>query len=199
MRVAVINLKGGVAKSLTVGHLAYGLAQRGQTLVIDADAMNQSLLHWKRLNPDLPFEVVAPANLESAPDWEHLVIDTPPFDAAAVRAALSLADVAVVPVSPNMIEVGQIGPTQALFAEEKARRGRGKREQLREFYVLTSVRRTNDAGEVRAYLAGEGLPVMTAEVPLSVHIARAFGGEPYMGGVEPGKGYAAVLKELLGE
>lgn len=230
MRIAVINRKGGVAKSITAGHLAYGLAKKGTVLVIDADMENQSLVLWKQLYPDLPFEVVSPAEmrdldqkvgvirevraeavargdaytvgladreLASLEGWEHLVIDTPPFDAAAVRAALTLVDTVVVPVSPNMIEVGRVQPTQDLFDEERARRGSG--DDLREFYLLTSVRPTNDAGAARAYLEGQGLPVMAAQVPLSVHVSRSYGAEPYMNGFRPGEGYGAVLAELMGE
>lgn len=115
-------------------------------------------------------------------------MDTPPYDQDAVRVALSLADVVVVPVSPNLIEMAQLPATRALFDE-----ARQENPALREVYLLTKVRYTKDRLDVREALQDLGLTVLEAEIPMWVAISRAFGAAPDTEGP-----YAAVLEELSG-
>jgi chromosome partitioning protein len=45
MRIAVVNLEGGVGKTTTAVHLAAALADQGRTLLVDADE-HRSALSW---------------------------------------------------------------------------------------------------------------------------------------------------------
>lgn len=183
MKVAVANLKGGTGKTTSSVFIAAGLAKSGSTVLVDTDPQG-SAIQWREFAGTLPFSVVRAEDL--AGEWDHIVVDTPPYDQEAVRVALSLADVVVVPVSPNLIEMAQLPATRALF--EEAREGN---PALREVYLLTKVRYTRDRVDVREALEAMGLTVLEAEIPMWVAISRAFGEVP------DGQGpYAAVLEEL---
>lgn len=52
--IAVLNLKGGVAKTTTVANLAYELSAFGGTLLIDADKQGNSTEFYNQYNDDAP-------------------------------------------------------------------------------------------------------------------------------------------------
>lgn len=184
MKVAVANLKGGTGKTTSSVFIAAGLAKLGGTVLVDTDPQGSALQWQEFAGAALPFLVVRAEDLEG--EWDHIVVDTPPYDQQAIRVALSLVDVVVVPVSPNLIEMAQLPATRALF--EEARQGN---PALREVYLLTKVRYTRDRVDVREALEAMGLTVLEAEIPMWVAISRAFGEAPDEKGP-----YAAVLEEL---
>lgn len=199
MRVAVANLKGGTAKTVTSYFLAAGLSRRGRTLLADCDPQG-SALSWaagaEEAGGSVPFEVVGMAVKDVhrrikgvAGDYEHVVLDTPPGDLAIARAALLAADVALVAVPPTDIDLDRVMATLELVAEVEAL------NELSFRVLLTRVQRTaRDGRDARGEMEGMGLPVMRAEIPARVGYARAFG-EP----ISDLGAYEAVAAELLGE
>src|SRR5918997_3733773 len=110
MRTAVVNLKGGTAKSTTAMFLAAALSSRGRTLVVDCDPQGSAFTWAEDAEADggeLGFNVVSIPTRDLkkrvdrlAGDYEHVVLDTPPAELHILGAALHAAEGAVVAVSP---------------------------------------------------------------------------------------------------
>jgi cellulose biosynthesis protein BcsQ len=87
--ISIANNKGGVGKTTTALHLAAGLAQRGQAvLVVDADASNSSSLCWSRAKEggEAPFQVIGMSQpvihkelptLLTRSSYDYVIIDCP--------------------------------------------------------------------------------------------------------------------------
>ena len=199
MKVAVANLKGGTAKTVTSYFLATALAGRGRTLLVDCDPQG-SALSWAEAAEEgggnVPFEVVGLAVKDVhrrvkglAGDYEHVVLDTPPGEISIARSAMLAADTVLVAIPPTDIDVDRVMATLELVAEVEP-----LNEDLTFRVLLTRVLgNTRDGRDTRAEMGGMGLPVMRTEIPARVGYSRAFG-EP----VGDLGAYADVADELLG-
>ena len=130
----IATLKGGVRKSTTAMFLAFVAAQRDRNvLVIDADHGTQGVTDWAThvyANDDeLPFDVaqwapsvgiLAPFVMKKARETEAdlVIIDVGGEAPEVLRQAAILANVVVSPTGAEHAEVGRIGATQAILAEE---------------------------------------------------------------------------------
>jgi len=199
VKVAVVNLKGGTAKTVTSYFLATAFSQRGRTLLVDCDPQG-SALSWAAAaeegGGEVPFEVVGMAVRDVhrrikgvAGDYEHVVLDTPPLELPIVRTALLAADTVLVAIPPTDIDLDRVMATLELVAEVEAVNGLTFRVLLTR--VLGTAR---DGRDARAEMEGMNLPVMGVEIPARVGYSRAFG-EP----VEDLGPYDAVAAEILGE
>ena len=191
--VAVVSLKGGVGKTITAVHLAAGLAQRGRTLLVDADPY-RSALHWsEQAGAAFPCEVVTLSGRSL--HWQlpalgrgrhHIVIDTPPNDEAAARGAILAADSIVVPVGPGRMDLDRLVDTMDLVAEVSAT------HPVATHVLVTRVRpATRSSREVKATLQRLRLPVLETQIPLREAYTQAFGAPP-----APHVDYAGVLAEI---
>lgn len=112
--VAVVNQKGGCGKTTVAMQLAGTWARDGkrQVLVVDADPQGTAT-RWSASAPDegFPATVVGLAAsgrelhrevLKLAPKYDLVVIDCPPaVDMPHPKSALSIADLAIIPVIPS--------------------------------------------------------------------------------------------------
>jgi chromosome partitioning protein len=177
MRIAVVNLKGGTAKTTTAVYLAHGLSLFGSTLLVDADPQG-SALSWSETAEDMPFPVVAMpvTNLhrqlgELADRYDHLVVDTPPGHDSIVASALRTVDVALVTLQPTVMDVDRLNATLELVEAARA-----LNDDLHVHILLTRVRRgTRSQRDVRELLGDEGLPILKTEIPNREAIAMASG------------------------
>lgn len=197
MRMAVVNLKGGTAKSTSAMFLAAALARRGRTLLVDTDPQG-SALTWaedaETNGGELGFNVVSIPTRDVkkrvdrlAGDYEHLVLDTPPAELDIVRAALHASEVAVVAISPSDMDINRFRPTLELVAEVEAVTDLDYR------VLLTMVRRISREGrDARAAMESLELPVMRTEIPFLSFYRSAFGET-----IEDPSDYEKVVKELL--
>ncbi|MEM7170182.1 MAG: ParA family protein [Pseudomonadota bacterium] len=149
--VAVANLKGGVGKSTIAVNLACALTAGGDdSLVVDADTQGTSTF-WKGQG-QLPVRLTAMpledrAGSESwlsrllprgdeedqtrVRKWKRelksarasfVVVDCPPHVGLATRAAVSIADLVLVPVTGTAADVAATKPALQLVARARARR-----------------------------------------------------------------------------
>jgi chromosome partitioning protein len=193
--IAVGNLKGGVGKTTLAVSIACALAEHGKTVVVDADAQ-ASAAAWASAGK-LPVEVVvlpltAEGERATAAWLERLVeirdgadvvlADLPPNLGAATVAALSLADLLLVPVPPSGLDLRAAERTLALLRQARQLRGNNKPAGL---LVPSRVDRRTAAGrEVEAVLHDMGEPVAPAVVQRAAHV-DAFSAGQWIGAYAP--------------
>lgn len=200
MKVAVANLKGGTAKTVTSYFLATAFSERGRTLLVDCDPQG-SALSWAEAAEEGDGGKPPPFSVMGLPtkdvhrklkrfegDYEHVVLDTPPGEIAIARAALLAADTVVVTVPPTDIDVDRVMATLELVAEVEPV------NDLTFRVLLTRVQgTTRDGRDTREEMKEMKMPVMEIEIPARVSYSRAFGET-----IEDLGHYAAVAEELFG-
>lgn len=198
MRVAVVNLKGGTAKTTSAMFLAAALATRGRTLLVDTDPQGSALSWSETAEADgyeLPFALMGMPTKDVhrklsrvAGDYEHVVVDTPPGEIAITRSVLRAAEVALVATSPSVMDVSRFRPTLDLLADVE-----DLNEDLAYYVLITRTRRISREGrDAREVMEGMGLPVLKTEVPHLSFYSEAFGAP-----VDDLAEYEAVAAELL--
>ena len=153
--IALVSTKGGAGKTCT----AVGLAvEAGADLVIDLDPQ-ASACRWgdRREAPATAVTDVAPARRERALEAaaghgiSRVIIDSPPRSESAAVEAARMADLVVVPVRPQLLELETVPATQRLLALAG---------DPRAVVVLTAVPpRGRRAAEARQAVERFGLPV----------------------------------------
>ena len=141
MIVAFANSKGGVGKSTLAVHLTAWLAKRGESVtLVDADVQGSSSVWLAEACPDIPQERLQTpdALLDSLPRirkaYKWVVVDGPAGLSEVTRAILLLADLALLPCGPSVLDLRAAndaikvlkqaqtirgGPPRALFVPNK--------------------------------------------------------------------------------
>lgn len=131
MIVAVGSTKGGVGKTTLAVNLVCGLALRGlAVLLIDGDEQ-QHALAFTELRASLHLTTpnyVAVALHGSAirtqarqlrANYDHIVIDVGGRDTGSLRAALTVADLVLIPTAPRSFDLWGLGDTVELVREAR--------------------------------------------------------------------------------
>lgn len=184
--IAVVNTKGGVAKTTTSILLAHALSAHGSVELRDADPQG-SATEWAERAEDagtpLPFDV-AIANQRSLgwparSDW--VVIDTPPGHAQIVDAAITAADFVIIPSAPTGLDIDRMWATLEIA------------QRTPHAVLLTRVRTgTNTLAAAVALLDEEKVPRFETLIPQREAIAASFGAIPH-----DLYGYENVATELM--
>lgn len=119
--ITIAMQKGGVGKSTLVRSLAVAAARDGlSVLILDMDAQ-QSVSQWgERREAEMPVVVFStenelPRRLEQAKDAADLVIiDTPPARSTEAPAAVEIADLVLIPTTPDVEPLEQMPRTLRL-------------------------------------------------------------------------------------
>lgn len=182
MIYACVNTKGGVGKTTTAVHLAVLLARLEPTLLIDGDpqATAAAWAAWRRdkveLRPSptttcLAGKAILSEGQQLAKGFKHVVVDAGGRDASGLRAALLLAQRAIIPIGASSFDAAAM--TDLLEVVEMAHDYNPKLDVR---VLLSRVDpRTRDAAEMLTFLADQKLPVLDARVCERVAYRRATG------------------------
>ena len=132
MIIAVGNVKGGVGKTTLAVNLAIAFARssRGDVLLIDGDEQGTAMAFTELRTTAKPtstgYTAVAlhGANIRSqvrqlTPKYSDIVIDVGGRDTGSLRAALTVADVVLIPVKPRSFDLWGVDQTAELVKEAR--------------------------------------------------------------------------------
>lgn len=205
LTIAVVNLKGGSAKTTSSAFIAAAFAETGMDVIgVDADGENESWQGWAELaEPALPYPVMTLPKSDLhrqlpgivGERYDVAVIDTPPMQAqkGTVVSALRLADVAVLPMAPTPIEHDRIATVREVVETTADLRQDGKPPA---FAVLLNrcKPRAASTGTYRELLEDDGVRVLKAHVGSLERFAQAWG-DPIKNAL--GTAYGDAVDELL--
>jgi chromosome partitioning protein len=195
--IAVGNLKGGTGKSTVAVNLACSLAESQAVTLIDADPQGTAAawLQGGRAEGMPPSLAVVVRPLEAAADadaWQQeirahrrradrIVVDLPPQKGLAFQAALRIADLLIVPVTPSAVDLH--ATVQALAVLHRMRGARAGRPAC--LLVPSKVdRRLAQGRKAGALLEQLGCEVGTALAQRAAHV-EAFGAGAWIGAHAP--------------
>jgi len=200
--LALVNLKGGSAKTTSAAFLAHALHERGRrVVVVDADPQGSALRWHGMAGWPVPALGLASTTLHRQlwgvidPDrWDTVVIDTPPLEDkhGIVSSVLRVATDVVVPMSPTMMELDRIGPVWK--ALEDAAGSRDEDPTVRVLLTRT-VANASSTQETREHLTEQGRDVLRDAIPRREVYGQAFASPVPIGDVP----YGLVADELLAE
>ncbi len=163
--IAVANQKGGTGKTTTAIHLAYWLSQRGQVLVVDADAQQSSTTWIEDLNlqgeiindPDELFDTVP----QLGKQYDFVVVDGPASMSETTRVILTRADLALVPCKPAGLDMHSSNRVIRLIRQARDLRGGMPRAAL---FLNQAKKGTVLLREAQAALSNSGIALLDAVI-----------------------------------
>lgn len=183
--VACVGQKGGTGKTTTAVSLAVEWAvRRRSVLLVDTDTQG-SVLTWADVAAEnglehLPAVAALGEQLHRqlgplAAGRDVIVVDCPPAHGERQRAALMVADVALLPAGPDATELWGLTSSAALVREAQSIRPQSIRPRALKAAVLITRkdRRTQIGAQARQALEQLGLPVLDAELARRVSYPEA--------------------------
>jgi chromosome partitioning protein len=206
--IALAGQKGGTGKSTAAIAVTAELITRGyKVLLVDADPQGTART-WATIAADAghpaPTVVAMNSSLhrpgqldELARPFDFAVIDCPPRHGDVMRAVLMVADVAVLPCGPSVIDGWALAESLELV-----RAAQGIRPQLKACVLITKkIARTALGNNAREVLAGAGLPVLSSELHSRVAYQEApatgLGIAQYAPGTPAAAEVIALVDEIL--
>lgn len=131
MIVVVGGIKGGSGKSTIAANLAVARASKHKVLLVDGDDQesttawfSQRQVTYPDLSPNLAFAQIAGKTardriLKISPQYEAIVIDVGGRDTTTQRAALSVADLFLIPLQPRSVDIWTLDKVSQLISEIK--------------------------------------------------------------------------------
>jgi chromosome partitioning protein len=206
MIIALCGQKGGSGKSTVAIAVAAELAARGRSvLLVDADEQGTTRT-WAATATAAGFDTVTcvamgadlhrPGQVPKlAPNFDVTVIDTPPRSGATQRAALAVANVAIIPCGPSTGDIWALAESVTLVKEAMT-----LRPNLRAAVLITKRQASTAMGQsAREALDGCGLPVLRSELGLRVAYAEAMAAGQGVGQYSPNNPAAAEVVALVDE
>jgi chromosome partitioning protein len=110
MKLALVSAKGGVAKSTLASCLAVeAVREGGQVYILDLDPMGALARWWElRGEADNPALVRETFKIVGASGFDIAIIDSPPSLVAAMKEAVGLADLVLIPIKASPIDLESV-------------------------------------------------------------------------------------------
>lgn len=177
--IAAVGTKGGVGKSTIAVHAAAWLAERGDAVVfLDADPSRSGSMFLADAAPSIPIELAEDpdAVLDAVPAlaerFAFVVVDAPAGLAESSRAVLLIADVALLPTGPSVLDLRALADTARIVRQAQSIR----RGPPRVVVVLNRLRRgTLLAADAVDAAAALGLPVAETTIGERIGLADCAG------------------------
>lgn len=115
--IVVCNQKGGPGKTTVTMQVAGTIGTKRKTLVIDADPQATSMRWFSMADDDNPFPATVISLSDAGEkvhqgikrfihDYDYIFVDCPPADDSPIpKSALLVADLALIPVRPNPVDL----------------------------------------------------------------------------------------------
>lgn len=199
-RIALVQQKGGAAKTTLCVHLAVAAQQSGiRTAIIDIDPQASASGVWGLARGDLapPVAAVLAAELRDALEaaeaegFKLIFIDTPPHTAPALEVVARNIDVAVVPVQPSILDVAATQATLDLL--------RANSVPAIAVLTRTSPRTDEEILETERALKALGLPLLNTRVVERKVYRRALTQGQAVGEFDPTSKAAKEIRALWKE
>ena len=176
--VAIINQKGGTGKTTLATNLAWVLADKGDTLLLDADPQ-ASAQNWSAGDGIAPNTLaikeigkgdLIPTVRAMAASYDWVIIDGPPGITKTSADAVRVADVVLIPAKPSPLDVWAASDiVAAVLARQKTAKGVPKAA----FVITMSQPRTRLGKQIDAALNEMGIPVLQARTTQRVAYPNA--------------------------
>lgn len=200
---ALVGNKGGAGKTTLCINLASALAERGSTMILDADPQRSSL-NWHAItdaNGSLPVteasDDLAGVTAEHAPRTDYVVIDCPPsVHSPQTSDALARADLVLIPVQPSPLDLWA-----SVQIEAEVERARQSNPELRALLVINQLEpRTQLSQLMRDALAELSLPAAeTAIRRRMVYRNSVIQGRSVLDVGSPGAAASEEIRQLVDE
>lgn len=160
MIIALVNRKGGSAKTTSCIHLASVLKSKGSVCCLDSDN-EQSLFKWHSTG-SLDFDVFSTSSDNLKKDietyskkYDYVLLDTPPNDDGIVLKAAALSDECIVPCNATISDLLRIVSTLDSLATIEQATGKA----LTSVLLVRAKKGTNILEEVKQSLIDEKIPL----------------------------------------
>jgi chromosome partitioning protein len=160
--ITIAALKGGSSRSTLATNLSGALSEKAPTLLADLDTPQHTSASWAAVRQENQPQAAPGLTARALNTYEELlpviqrhkqgfvVIDTAPRLAEASRAAVLLADLVLVPCSPEVATIWALQDTLDLIKE-----ARKQRPSIKARLVWVRVRQTSATAELQATATGE--------------------------------------------
>jgi chromosome partitioning protein len=176
--ISVCALKGGVGKSTICLNLASTLHRAGhRTLLVDLDSQ-ATLRAWAARSAESGYDGPPVVGLDGrtlrrdlekvSEGFEIVVLDSPPRLGTEARAAMLVADLVLMPVTPGAADVWALQETLTVLEEAK-----GLRPELQGVIVRNRVDRTALTSSSKSALEQMSVPVLEAALGNRVAFGEA--------------------------